>query len=273
MQYYNPNPKESVFLISDNKGTQPKYKDKMYWYKINMLGNEGLAEELSSLVLSYAVTDTQNPIYFVKYEQTKIGNQIGCKSANFLYEGEQYISLQNIYKNLTHDELSEKIFSISDETNRFAYLIDYFKKNINLDLTNYIKTCITLDFIICNPDRHYGNLGVIKRSDGTFKEAPIFDNGQGLGQNYQITDPLMTNEERTEKLTAATLCGSFSKALQICNGPIFKLDYINLLSALNDYPNSIAKNFLIYNLKKIEPILNKDYISNQINNYDDYENL
>ena len=274
MKYYEPNNKKAVFLISDNKGTQEKYYDNGYWYKINMFGNEGLAEELSSLILFHAILPSSAHVDFVEYEQCKIGLQKGCNSANFLYEGESYISLQNLCQNLSHEELSEKVFSITNEEDRYLFLINYVKNITGLDLSNYLRTCITLDFIIRNPDRHFGNLGVIMRSDGTFKEAPIFDNGQGLGQNYRITDPLMSHEDRLDVLIAATLTGSFTKALSMCGGPIFKLDYNALKQDLKNYPDSIAKNFLEEQLDWYEPIFNINYQKeNDENNNIDYDNL
>lgn len=39
-----------ISIQGSSKGAQPKYYDKGYWYKINNIGYEGLAEELVSVV-------------------------------------------------------------------------------------------------------------------------------------------------------------------------------------------------------------------------------
>lgn len=245
--------KNQVFLICDTKGTQPKFKENNFWYKTDLVGIEGTAEHLSSLVLDYSTLPKD--ITYVHYDMCKINDKNGCRSANFLCEGEEYVSFKILYKNLYGGELSEKIFSL-EEDKRFDFIVDLIKECTSLDISSYLSTCISFDNLILNPDRHFGNLGMIKRSDNTYKLAPIFDNGQGLGANYHITPPDEDYENKKKELYGATLCGSFDNAMQLAGGNSIKIDYERLYNHLCLEPESIAKRFLIVRLNELDKIYN-----------------
>lgn len=74
-------------------GNQIKFLKDEYWYKINDVGDEGLAEELTSVILSCS-----NMRNHVKYERCEINGKPGCRSKNFLGEGESFISLRRLYQ-------------------------------------------------------------------------------------------------------------------------------------------------------------------------------
>lgn len=62
-----------------------------------------------------------------------------------------------------------------------------------LDMSNEFANMIIFDALIYNPDRHFGNFGVLKNNHtGKYEKfAPIFDNGAGLFSNVlekDITD-------------------------------------------------------------------------------------
>lgn len=253
MDNINISNKDKIFLFVDNKGTQEKFKDKNTWYKVNLLGAEGMAEHLTSIVLKN--TKMPSTVCYVNYDVCKINGKNGCKSVNFLNEGESFISIQMLYKNLEGGEISEKVFSLP-EKDRFDYVVSFVKENTGLDISEYLSACVSLDCLVLNPDRHYGNLGVIRRSDNTFKLAPIFDNGQGLGQNFQITPPSETYLKKKKNLFAATLCGSFEKAVQLSGGFAFSVNYEQLSKDLSKEPESMAKEFLINRLCELEPCIN-----------------
>ena len=63
---------------------------------------------------------------------------------------------------------------------RLKYVVDTINNIIEFDCQNYLQKVFSLDAIILNDDRHFHNLGFIQDDDGSFKEAPIFDNGRGL---------------------------------------------------------------------------------------------
>lgn len=253
MKLFLPETKDRVYLHTDSFGCQKKYKKDNIWYKEDTLGGEGIAEELSSVLLSCSILPPD--ISFVHYKRCMIGNKEGCESNNFLKPFEQFISLKALYINEIGGNISDRVFSISNIKDRFEYIVDFVKTYTNLDITDYLRSILTLDMIICNPDRHYGNLGVIKREDNTFRLAPIFDNGQGLSQNFTITPPILDYEEKLDILTSATISGSFISSVRETGGPAFFINYPLLYSKLENYPNSIAKEFLINQLSKYEKMI------------------
>ncbi len=48
---YKLSPQALVMVQGSSKGTQPKYYENGYWYKVNQCGYEGLSEYLVSKVL------------------------------------------------------------------------------------------------------------------------------------------------------------------------------------------------------------------------------
>ena len=170
MHNYEIDKNYTVLSKADNNGSQSKFHKDNYWYKYNRMGNEGLAEQMTSDLLSCSnVTD------YVVYEYCLINGRNGCRSENFLQDGEQFITLQRLYQNCYGGELIEKINSITDIEERYVYLLNFIEELTGLDASNYLYQNMTLDMIIKNPDRHYNNLGVILQKDGNFRFAPIFD--------------------------------------------------------------------------------------------------
>ena len=80
-------PAALVMVQGSSKGTQPKYYEDGYWYKVNNVGYEGLAERLASMLHSHS-----NIKNFVEYEQCMINGRPGCRSKNFVQENESFIS-------------------------------------------------------------------------------------------------------------------------------------------------------------------------------------
>ena len=231
-----------------SRGTQVKYHMGGYWYKTNNVGNEALAEELTSKVL-----ECSNHSNFVQYEMCIINGKTGCRSKHFLNKGESFITLQRLYQSYVGGELVNKMRTLSSPEERFAYLVDLVNETIGMDISNYLRNTFSLDMLICNPDRHFHNLGIIADESGGVREAPIFDNGQGLAQNFSITPPYMDHEEKCGQLMSASISGSF-EAQVAASGNSLKIDYDKLYEVLNEYADSPAKTFLIEQLEKYKNI-------------------
>lgn len=275
MDSYNIDKKYAVHFKTDSKGSQPKFLKDEFWYKINHVGNEGLAEELVSKVLS--CSNIEN---YVEYEQCIINGKKGCRSESFLKEDEIFVTFQKLYQNYVGGQLINKINSISNVEDRFQYLVDFIKESTKLDITRYLQNNFSLDMLIMNPDRHYHNLGVIVNSEGKFREAPIFDNGQGLYQNFIITPPLYTPEEKDKRLVAASISGSFESQVQ-ASGNFLKIDFPKLELILDKYEDSIAKECLENQLLKYktmfamypESSLYNDIMNGEYNSFNRNENI
>ena len=52
MKEYNIDKSFAKLSVTDSLGSQPKFLKDNYWYKYNNVGNEGLAEEMTSTLLS-----------------------------------------------------------------------------------------------------------------------------------------------------------------------------------------------------------------------------
>lgn len=243
---YNIDKSFAVLAKTDGLGSQPKFFKDNYWYKYNQVGNEGLAESMVSDLL-----ECSNIKDFVSYEYCKINGKYGCRSKNFLKKGEQLITFEKICYNVYGESLSNKIRTFETAEGRFAFLTEFIKKETGLDCTRYLQNIFALDMLILNPDRHFNNLAIILKADGTFREAPIFDNGQGLLQNFSITPPLSTEEEIERNLVAGTISGSFEKQVQV-SGSYLQIDYEKVMEKLSHYPKSIAKECLLKQLAKYE---------------------
>lgn len=91
-----------------------------YWYKQNLKGYEGKSEELVSRLLDYTNIDD-----YVKYEECIINGVPGCRSKNFLRDGESLVTLTRLY-NLTYGgDLKNKINTYSRLNDRIEYVIDF----------------------------------------------------------------------------------------------------------------------------------------------------
>ena len=181
-----------------SEGTQDKFYYCDYWYKQNSMGDEASAEVIASTILSCSSLDESE---YVVYEDGMLNDKRACKSKDFLKEGESFYTLYRIYQLLESKKINEvtRMMSVDE---RVEYVVSYFKEKINLDLTEYFRKTFTLDLITLNEDRHYNNLGVIRTEDGTYKEAPIFDNGKTffIG-NYSI-NRYLSFEENRERIIA-----------------------------------------------------------------------
>ena len=237
----------AVLASTQALGTQNKFLKDNYWYKYNCLGAEGLAEQLTSDLL--ACTNISEFAAYVPYLQCRINGKNGCVSKHFLEGGEQLATFAQIYRNVTGRELADFIRFFPDAKSRAEYLIFFFKKYTGVDITDYLYANIAVDYLIRNPDRHFDNLALILQADGVWKPAPIFDNGQGLRQNFSITPPDMEDAEADEALSGATLSGSFSMSLQAMEELTDKrlcIDRDALAQTLQQYTPSIAKDYLMY---------------------------
>lgn len=244
---YNIDKKYAV----DAKGTQEKYFCDGYWYKCNQLGNEALAEQIVSDILSCSnlkITD------YVSYQMCRINGKTACRSKNFLNDREILLSFQKLYKNIYRKEMADAVFEYNTPQERFQFVKDFILSATGLDCTEYLQNVFALDMLIGNPDRHFGNLAVIMSKEGAYRFAPIFDNGQGLGQNFQITPPYMEMEEKLSALSAATISGSFEAQYMAVSGSSLKIDYEKVSTILKEYPNGPAKEFMEYQLDKYQKI-------------------
>ena len=244
---------------STSKGTQKKYVKDGYWYKLNKLGYENIAEYLCSFVL-----ECSNCKKYVSYEICKVNGKSACRSYDFLKPGQEFVTFQNLYEQYYGIKLTDKVMEFREISERIAYTLEFVKKVTKLDLTEYLKTILTLDMLCLNEDRHFDNLGVLYSiKDNVFTEAPVFDNGLSLCSDYG-TYPLDEEiEEIVTKVTALPFSGSFElQAAAIGFG--LKIDYqmlyrkLDALESEEYFSRNRAIKMLRYQLDRYRKVLSKD---------------
>lgn len=234
----------------DSGGSQSKYHMNGVWYKQDTTGEESLAESVVSLILKHS-----NIKNYVIYETCYVNGKRSCKASGFLNKDETFISLHKLFMIAHHKVLSDEVFRINNVEERFAFLVSEFKNIISLDLTEYISNIIALDMLILNPDRHFKNMGVIYNGF-SYREAPIFDNGQALCANWNLSSPSLSVDECLKTVHSCTIAGSFEMqftAIKDINA--LKIDYDSLMSDISCIEtNSRTIELLKYQLKRYEKI-------------------
>lgn len=228
-----------------SEGTQVKfYKDNL-WYKLDSYGGEGISEELCSQLLSFSSLQSKE---YVSYESGYINHSKGCRSRSFLADSEEFITLYRFYQLMTGEKLNEKTNILSTPKERADFVVDFFRDAIQLDLTNYFAKIFTLDYIILNEDRHFNNLGIIRSTNGTYREAPIFDNGKSLLVGNPSVNWRLPLEENVKRTIARPFSGSFQKNMELF-GTGFDLDIKACISYISQYADCREKEVLLFQLE------------------------
>lgn len=225
-------------------GTQLKFFKDGYWYKENNEGCEGEVEYLVSKLLTFS---TLQPEEYVVYEQGKINGKPGCRSKTFLTPEQSFVTLERLHGNVVGIPLFEKIKGFKSIDEKVSYVIEFSKQTVGLDLTDYFRKVFTLDYIVLNEDRHFHNLGIIMNEDGSYKPAPIFDNGKSLLNCNPSVNRNFPIEENVKRVVARPFSGSH-KAMFKYFGKGFELDKVKALKWLETEPDSFYKEVLVFRL-------------------------
>lgn len=204
---------------ASSDGMQQKFYDKTTdtWYKEDYLGTEGLSEYATSLLLR------NSGITHVEYKPClfPMGKKevVGCKSKNFLKDGEVLISTYALFKKYRDIDIAEYLGGRPCEEK-----IKYFVENI-IDITGikdfgqYLTGILQLDAVTKNDDRHFRNICVITEDGKTFRPAPIFDNGGAfLSDQYSYGTDLKGNELylTVDSVQAKPFSLDFDEQMKIC---------------------------------------------------------
>ena len=244
---------ESYRVVSrDSGGSQNKYHMDGIWYKQDTEGEESVAESIISLLLKHS-----NIKNYVNYDACYVNGKRSCRATAFLKKDETFISLHKLYMAAYHKILSDDAFKINGVHDRFDFLVSAFKDAIRIDLTGYISNILALDMLILNPDRHFKNMGVIYNGY-EYREAPIFDNGQSLGANWNLCPPFLSVEECLENIHSCTIAGSFEMQFEaVKEYDTLKIEYDSFMLDLSNMQlDSRTVEILKYQLKRYEKIFN-----------------
>ena len=243
---------------TSSNGAQLKFynKEDHMWYKQDYMGTEGLSEYAASMLLS------GSNVPYVKYMPCKFliekRNVIGCKSENFLKQGEQLISTHKLIKIHYGIDIEKLIVPMSIEDKIQTYVDKVVSVTGYEDFGSYLTKILQLDAVTKNDDRHFNNISFILDKEGNYRPAPIFDNGGAFlsdqytyGENLQYDEVLM----QMDKVTAKPFSRDFDEQMDVCE----KLYPAKLI--LNKKPHidvdMLSKFYALPEVEKIQIILNQ----------------
>lgn len=201
-----------------SKGNQLKWQKNDFWYKADYAGYEGLSEYIISHLLTQSSLSRDE---FILYDTTQIRYKsqvyLGCKSKNFLGAGEQLITLERLFQQHFGKSLYTTLFQIYDVRQRAEFLVFQVERLTGIkNFGQYLCKLLTLDAFFLNEDRHMHNIAVILQDDGTYRPAPIFDQGAGLLSDTTMDYPISGNiYDMTEEVQAKTLSLDFDEQLDV----------------------------------------------------------
>ena len=224
-------------------GVESKYYKDGYWYKQDISGDEGLAEEVCSMILRHSNLED-----YVEYEACTINGRPGCRSRNFLKDGETIVTFKRLYEIACGKDLTDYIYTIRDVTERIRYVIDFLKEYAEIDCTEYLRNILSFDMLVLNTDRHFHNLAVIRSGD-RYRKCPVFDNGASFLSNYCLFPPDEDLEEQIEHASAKPFSGSFEQQAVVL-GTGIKLDYEAIYREMDHIRHTRLREVLEYQLKR-----------------------
>lgn len=235
---------DDTYIYNDSgtsEGTQIKYFFDGYWYKKDSRGREGLTEYLCSKLLTFSNLDSTE---YVLYEKGLINGFPGCRSKNFLTENVQLLTIYRLYYNEFGENISTVIAQMDEMQDRIEYVIKFVRDFCQMDITDYLRKIFTLDYIILNEDRHLNNIAVLyDHNEGSFKPAPIFDQGVSLLTCNQSINKNFSIEENVKRVTARPFSGSHKRMYDYF-GKGFEIDGISALNWLKTEEDSYEKEVL-----------------------------
>jgi hypothetical protein len=204
---------------TSSKGNQNKWYMDGVWYKADGLGYEALAEVMVSRLLTKT-----NVTNFVNYEYETLEREEkrmhGCKCANFLQpEDDKILSIERLFQTFKGESAAKAILKYEELEDRIKYVCEQVEVITGLkEFGVYLKKVITLDALFLNEDRHFHNLAVILRKDGSYRECPIFDHGAAFFSDVRGDYPLdMDLEKCYEKIEAKPFSRDFDRQLDACD--------------------------------------------------------
>lgn len=216
-------------LQSTSKGNQTKWYLDGFYIKEDSLGYESIAEATVSELLHYV-----RGIDFVDYNLCTIvyggEKHYGCYSRDFLKSGE---NVRTFYKLLEMYGFRWSDVKHCTGTDRYNYICDKLNSITGLDIQGYLTRVLALDYIVHNEDRHFNNLAVIECSDGTYREAPIFDNGLSLLSDIRDYPMYDSVSKCLRKVKAKPFNVNFKKQFLYTNGTPLSIDIVGFLDALD----------------------------------------
>ncbi|MBD5529969.1 MAG: hypothetical protein HDR02_16455 [Lachnospiraceae bacterium] len=174
-----------------SRGNQLKWFQDGWWYKADAFGYEGLAETMVTRLLRETLWTG-----YVCYEPVTMmwkGRPYrGCRSRNFLQEGEELLPLEKLYRSVTGFSLAEELAHIREVDRRIEHTVAFVENLTGLsDFGPYLSGMLEMDMFFLNEDRHTNNIALIYRQeDKSYRLCPYFDMGLSLYADTREAYPL-----------------------------------------------------------------------------------
>ncbi|MBQ6888739.1 MAG: hypothetical protein IJN54_14660 [Lachnospiraceae bacterium] len=250
-------PAQGEKINTSSKGNQNKWFYQNRWYKQDGLGYEALSEVLVSRLLEKTNVGNYVPYRFEILENQ--GRQFcGCVSENFMkQEDERLISIERLVQAYYRESAAEMTAGIADIQERIKCIEDVVSKITGLkDFGIYLKKIITIDALFFNEDRHFHNIAVVQRKDGSFRECPIFDNGAALFSDIKHDYPLhLSVADCVRRIKAKPFAMDFDEQLDACD--ILYGDFrFRATFTMDDVERCVKEFEGIYNTEILERVRN-----------------
>lgn len=241
-----------TFDRQSSKGNQLKWHSQGFWYKADYTGYEGLSEYVvSALLRKSSLKDTEYVSYFP--EQIRYKSQIynGAKSADFLDEKWQIITLERLFQQHFSQSLTNALWKISGVEERFQFLVSQVRRITGLsDFDIYLNKLFTIDAFFLNEDRHMHNIAVLMNAQGDFRYCPFFDHGAALLADTTMDYPLGTDTvNAASAVKSKSISTSFDEQLdaseKICGQNLSfsfsKKEVSQIISSADVYPAQVRQ--------------------------------
>lgn len=202
-----------------SKGNQLKWYQGGWWYKADAFGHESLAETVVTRLLQE--TDRTG---YVRYEPVTVAWRgrlyRGCRSRNFLQEGEELLPLEKLYRSVTGFSLAEQLAHIREVDQRIAHTVKFVENLTGLeDFGTYLADMLEMDMFFLNEDRHTNNIALIYRqTDRSYRLCPYFDMGLSLYADTREEYPLELDVETCrQRIKAKPFSLDFDEQMDAAN--------------------------------------------------------
>lgn len=254
-----------------SSGTQAKWHNPVtdLFYKADDKksygGCEGLAETICSDLL-----DKSNIGLHANYRPVRIQSGLhiicGCESPNFRTNHNRFLTAADIVDGTTFDpERLRKEQSTNQTIQDFIQLVK--QKTNGYDISTFLCKLLEFDQLVLNIDRNLGNIGLLKRPDGTY--LPIaFDHGRSFMTNELLQHPDLSMDTISNLAFSVPFSKTYPLQVhaieQICDvSSLFRTRY-----TMKDLDISLDKCRQIYPDNLIERI--RDLFLYQMERHSDY---
>lgn len=200
------------------KGNQTKWQKDNFWLKAEYLGYESLAEYLSTWIAKQTNIGDFAPIVEYRPCDIEIHGQMyrGCYSKNLLHDDEECITFYKMISSLTNGDKFFKRFDKMSTLDRIRSVVEIIQEETHIaNLGEWLTCLMEFDSLILNEDRHFNNLAVVRKADGTYRLMDLFDNGAGFCSDTSTDYPLdLPPSICMSKVKAKPFASTFKKQVE-----------------------------------------------------------